>query len=225
MTQGRVQYTSEGLDERTVPTAPLPLVQRWLAEAFDRARERGDVPEPGALSVATVDADGAPDVRTVLLRDIDAAGPSFMTNLASAKGRQLAHEPRVAVALTWPSMFRAVRMRGTARELSTEESWAYFRARPYGSRISAHASRQSTEVADRESLETAYRMLAERYPDTGSPDDVPLPERWGGYRVEVDRVEVWAGRPSRLHDRIAWERVGHGGLDEPGAWRRHRLSP
>lgn len=214
------------LDEADVPDAPLPVVQAWVADAIERMPSLpGGLAEPTALSVATVDADGAPDVRTVLMRDLDEVGPSFFTSLRSAKGEQLAHEPRVAAALTWPSLFRAVRFRGVARPLPEQEVRDYFVSRPWGSRVAAHASAQSRPVPDRASLETAYRQSAERYPDTGSPDDVPVPQGWGGYRIAVDRVELWAGRPSRLHDRLVWERTGPGGLDVPQAWSRSRLGP
>lgn len=221
----RVDYEGEGLAEADAPDAPLPLVLSWIREAVARQAERGDVPEPTAISVATVDADGLPDVRTVLLKGLDAAGPYFLTNLDSAKGRQLRANPGIAAALTWPSMFRAVRFRGRAEELSRAEVTDYFRTRPWSSRVSAHASAQSQPAPDRASLETAYQQSAERFPDTGEPDAVPVPEVWGGYRIAVERVEVWAGRRSRLHDRLVWERTGPGGLDDPAAWRRLRLQP
>lgn len=221
----RVDYDGEGLSEDRCPTAPLPIMLAWVAAAVTRSAERGDVPEPTAISLATVDADGAPDVRTVLMRDLDARGPSFFGGLGSAKGRQLATRPLAAVALTWPSMYRAVRMRGPVEELPREEVEAYFRTRPWGSRIGAHASTQSAALADRATLEAAYADCARRWPDTGSPQDVPLPRQWGGWRVLVDRVELWAGRRSRLHDRICWERVAPGGLDEAPAWARSRLWP
>lgn len=221
----RVDYDGEGLSEDRCPAAPLPIVRAWVEAAVARSAAQQDVPEPTALSVATVGADGCPDVRTVLMRDLDARGPSFFGGLDSAKGRAMAARPRVAVALTWPSMYRAVRMRGGVEELSREEVAAYFRTRPWGSRIGAHASPQSERLADRATLEAAYEECARRWPDSGSPDDVPVPPRWGGWRVVADRVELWAGRRSRLHDRIVWERVAPGGLDEPAAWSRSRRWP
>lgn len=220
----RVDYRG-GLDEAELPAAPLTLLRRWVEEAVARNASTGDVPEPTSIAVATVDADGAPDVRVVLMRDLDEQGPSFFTHLDSAKGVQLAGEERVAVALTWPAMYRAVRFRGRAQQLSRERVEAYFASRPWGSRVGAHASAQSRPVADRARLEAAYEDAARRFPDTGSPDDVPVPSTWGGYRVVTDRLELWAGRPSRLHDRIVWERVADGGLDQPAAWRRSRLMP
>lgn len=221
----RVDYDGEGLSVDRCPVAPLPIMLSWVEAAVTRSAERGDVPEPTAMSLATADADGNPDVRTVLMRDLAPRGPSFFGGLDSAKGRQLGTRPRAAVALTWPAMFRAVRMRGTAEELSRGEVEAYFRTRPWGSRIGAHASAQSAPLADRVTLEAAYEECARRWPDTRSPEDVPVPPGWGGWRVVVDRVELWAGRRSRLHDRILWERVAPGGLDEPSAWARSRLWP
>jgi pyridoxamine 5'-phosphate oxidase len=221
----RVDYDGEELSEAVAPQAPLEILQAWIEAAVRRQADHGDAPEPTAMSVATVDADGVPDVRTVLLRSLDRRGPAFFTSTLSTKGRQLAANPGVAASLTWPAIFRAVRFRGYAELLPEEEVTAYFRTRPWGARIGAHASAQSRPVPDRATLETAYQQAAERYPDSGRPDDVPVPDGWGGYRVVPDRVELWAGRRSRLHDRLVWERVGPGGLDEPVAWRRVRLAP
>lgn len=220
----RVDYTGEGLSEDSAPGAPLEIVRGWVAAALQRQAEHGDVPEPSAMQVATVDADG-PDVRTVLMRGLDARGPAFFTNTGSAKGRQLAADPAIAATITWPGLHRAIRFRGRAEPLSAQEVHDYWVTRPWGSRVGAHASRQSSVVPDRESLESAYRECAERFPDLGGPDDVPVPQDWGGYRILVDRVELWAGRRSRLHDRLVWERVGPGGMDEPTAWHRLRLAP
>lgn len=221
----RLDYEGEGLAEDRAPDAPLEIVEDWLQAAVQRQAEVGDAPEPMAMSVATVDGDGLPDVRTVLLRALDGRGPAFFTSTRSAKGLQLAGNPGIAASLAWPAMFRAVRFRGYAELLAEEEVAGYFRSRPWGARIGAHASAQSRPVPDRATLEAAYQAAAERFPDTGSPDDVPVPEGWGGYRIVVDRVELWAGRPSRLHDRLVWERVGPGDLGDPAAWRRVRLAP
>lgn len=225
MTPGFRDYASEGLSEGQVAPTPFQQVRRWVDAALARAQESPDVPEPLALSVATVDAAGMPNVRTVLMRFFDERGPGFVTNTESAKGREIAATAGVAASLTWPAMYRAVRFRGRAVELSREEVTAYFGGRPWGSRISAWASRQSEPVEGRAALEAAYARYAERWPDRGGPDDVPVPDFWGGYRVVCDEVELWAGRSNRLHDRLVFSRVGPGSLDDAAAWRLHRRQP
>ncbi|WP_307858239.1 pyridoxamine 5'-phosphate oxidase [Cellulomonas fulva] len=219
------EYAGEGLDERELPAAPLTIVRDWVAAARARQAAAGDVPEPTAMSVATVDAAGAPDVRTVLLRFLDERGPGFVTDLRSAKSTAIARTGRLAAALTWPAMHRAIRFRGTAVPLPRDEVTAYFVGRPWGSRVSAWASHQSQPVADRAALVAAYAAAAARFPDTGSPDDVPVPDAWGGWRVTCDEVELWAGRRDRLHDRLVYVRVAPGDLGEPSAWRVERRQP
>lgn len=225
MSEVRVDYDGDGLSEDDLLPTPLAQVRAWVDEAVARAASSGDVPEPTAVSVATVDATGAPNVRTVLLRVLDARGVGFYTGLTSAKGRELAGHPVAAVSLTWPSMFRAVRVRGRVAELPREEVEAYFRSRPWGSRISAWTSRQSEPVASRAELEEEYERLAAQWPDTGAADDVPVPDFWGGYLVTPDEVELWAGRRNRLHDRLVFTRVGDGGLDDAASWALSRRQP
>jgi pyridoxamine 5'-phosphate oxidase len=221
----RVEYEGEGLTEAELAPTPWQQARRWVDEAYERARLVRDVPEPSALSVATVDPQGHPDVRTVLMRFFDPAGPGFVTNLESTKGRQLSENPAIAASLTWPAMYRAIRFRGTAMSLSREDVTGYFQSRPWGSRISAWASEQSRVIEGRAGLEQAYARRAEQFPDRGSPDDVPVPDFWGGYRVVADEVEFWGGRRNRLHDRLVFVRTGEGTLDEAAAWRVERRQP
>lgn len=220
----RLEYAGAGLSEDQLAPTPYQQVVRWVEEARVRQREHGDVPEPDAMAVATRDDDG-PDVRTVLMRFLDPRGPGFVTNLRSTKGRQIAGCAQIAASLTWPSMFRAIRFRGTAELVDVSEVEAYFRQRPWGARISAWASEQSAPTTGRHAVEEAYRECAARFPDHGRPDDVPLPEHWGGVRLRAHRVEFWAGRVNRLHDRLVLTRVGPGDLDDPAAWSLARLQP
>lgn len=221
----RREYDGDGLSEGGLAPTPLEQAERWVGEARRRSRDHDDVPEPTAISVATVDAQGRPDVRTVLMRYLDARGPGFLTNTESAKGDQLAGNPAIAASLTWPAMYRSIRFRGTARPVGADEVAEYFGSRPYGSRISAWASHQSQPVGGRADLERAYAEAEQRFPDHGSAQDVPVPPFWGGYRIHCDLVEFWAGRRNRLHDRLVFVRAGAGLLDDPGAWRVERRQP
>lgn len=215
----------DGLSEGDLAPTPLQQVRRWVADAEARQAEHGDVAEPTALSVATVDADGRPNVRTVLMRFLDARGPGFVTNLGSTKSREIGATGSVAAALTWAAMYRAIRFRGRAVPVGRDEVAAYFVSRAWGSRISAWASDQSQPIADRAALVARYERYAALYPDTGSPDDVPVPDGWGGWRIDCDEVELWAGRRDRLHDRLVFTRVAAGDLDAPDAWAVHRRQP
>ncbi|MEJ5946218.1 pyridoxamine 5'-phosphate oxidase [Pseudokineococcus basanitobsidens] len=221
----RVTYTGAGLDDEAAlwraepPVAPLDLLERWYAEAADDER----VAEPGAVVIATVDADGVPDARTVLLKGLDGRGAVVYTNLGSAKGRQLAAVPRAALVLPWHAMSRQVRLRGDVEAVSREEAGVYFAQRPRGSQVAAWASAQSEPVASRAELERRVASLEERF----AGRDVPLPDGWGGVRVRPTSVELWAGRASRLHDRAAWSsRDGRPArLDDASAWELRRLQP
>ena len=221
----RVDYIGEGLSEAEVARTPWQQAQRWVSEAVERSQVLADVPEPLALSVATVDALGRPNVRTVLLRFFDERGPGFVTNTESTKGIEIAATGGVAASLTWPALYRAIRFRGAARVLDRDEVTAYFGTRPWGSRISAWASRQSQPASGRADLEAAFERYAAQWPDHGRPDDVPVPEFWGGYRVVCDEVEFWGGRQNRLHDRLVFGRVAPGSLDDESSWVLSRRQP
>ena len=189
---------------------PLSLIRAW----YDEAEAEG-LFEPDAMALATASPDGMPSVRIVLLKGIDARGLRFFTNYGSRKGRELDANPRAAVTIHWATMHRAVRAEGPVERLTAEESDAYFASRGRASRLGAWASRQGTPIPDRETLEAAFAAADERYPG----EQVPRPEYWGGYRLVPDAVELWQGRPNRLHDREHF-------LREPGGgWRSERLSP
>lgn len=218
----RVTYTAGQLLEGALAPTPEAQFRAWFAEAAAAP----EVVEPNAMVLSTAGADGAPSSRTVLLKGVDAAGFRFFTNLASRKGRDLAVNPQAALLFGWHPQQRQVAVRGTVTPLGREEVRAYFVSRPYGSRIGAWASRQSEVVADREALERREAELADRWPDTGSPDDVPLPEHWGGFLLSPVEVEFWQGRPSRLHDRLVFVALGPDArLDRAQDWRVERRAP
>ena len=221
----RVDYAGDGLVESEVADSPYAQARAWVDEAVAASHDRADVPEPMALSVATVDASGAPNVRTVLMRFFDERGPGFVTNIESDKGVEIAANPRIAAALTWPSLYRAIRFRGTARLVERDEVEAYFDSRPYGSRLSAWASDQSRPATDRAALEAKWAEALARFPETAGGDDVPVPDFWGGWRIDCDEVEFWAGRRDRLHDRIVFTRTGAGDLADASSWTMSRRQP
>jgi pyridoxamine 5'-phosphate oxidase len=189
---------------------PLETVRQWYDEAV-----AAGLPEANAMALATASPDGAPSVRIVLLKGIDDRGIRFFTNYESRKGRDLTANPRAAVALYWQPLGRQVRMEGPVERLTAEESDAYFATRDRGSQLGAWASRQGSVIPGREVLDAALAEAGARYPG----DEVPRPGYWGGYRLVPDAIELWEGRPNRLHDRVHFVR-GAG-----GSWRSERLSP
>jgi pyridoxamine 5'-phosphate oxidase len=175
------------------------------------------VAEPTAMVLATAASDGTPGARSVLLKGLDERGLVFFTNLRSRKGRELAENPRAALVFAWRALQRQVVIDGTVAPVTVEESDAYWETRPPGSRLGALASPQSEPLASREVLERRYEEVAARYPvDAGVP---PRPEWWGGLRVVPSQVELWQGRPDRLHDRLRYRLAG------PGQWVVERLAP
>ena len=196
------------MDERDLDPDPLRQFERWFAEAGEA------VPVPEGMTLATATPDGRPSARTVLLKAADARGFTFHTNYESRKGAELAANPRAALLFWWQQLGRQVRVEGAAERVSAEESEAYFRTRPPGSRIAAWASPQSRPVSRREDLDRLYAEAAARFGD----EDVPVPPHWGGVRVVPDSYEFWQHGENRLHDRVRYERDGTG-------WRRFRLGP
>ncbi|HVK26915.1 MAG TPA: pyridoxamine 5'-phosphate oxidase [Nocardioides sp.] len=205
----RAEYGDVGLDEARAGADPWHLWQRW----FDEAAAAG-IHEPNAMVVATVDPDGGPAARTVLLKGVGPDGFRFFTNTASRKGAALAEEPGCALLFPWHPLERQVRVDGVAVPLPAEDVAAYFASRPRGSQLGAWASPQSRVVAGRAELDARYREVEERF----DGQDVPVPPEWGGYRVVPARFEFWQGRPGRMHDRLRYTATGDG-------WTIERLAP
>jgi pyridoxamine 5'-phosphate oxidase len=176
------------------------------------------------MIVSTASVDAQPSARTVLLKEADSRGFVFYTNYGSRKSRDLSENPGISCVFPWFAMHRQVVVVGRASRVSREEAEEYFASRPYGSRLGAWASQQSTVIEGRELLEAEYRRLQAEYPE-GS--EVPIPEFWGGWLVRPESVEFWQGRESRLHDRLRFVSVSGAGaaLDDPDAWTVERLSP
>jgi len=204
----RKDYALRRLDETDVDADPSRQFHAWLAEALE-----AQVPEPTAMTLATVDDECNPSARIMLLKALDERGFVFYTNYESRKGHDLAARPRAALTFFWKELERQVRIEGAIEKVSAAESDEYFASRPLGSRIGAWASTQSATIASRPWLEARVKAAAAQYGD--SP---PRPPHWGGFRVIPDWLEFWQGRQSRLHDRIAYTR-------EASGWVVSRLSP
>jgi pyridoxamine 5'-phosphate oxidase len=229
----RREYNLAGLRRRDLDADPIVQFRKWFDQASGarvsgrirgffinvyksllliRGVEQVDV---NAMTLATVDAQGRPSARIVLLKGLDARGFLFYTNYQSRKGMELAQNADAALVFFWPGQERQVSVAGKVSQLPAAESDAYFRSRPRGSRIAAWASDQSQVVQDRAALQEKWEQLERRYPG----QEVPRPPHWGGYALKPDRVEFWQGRPNRLHDRFRYTR------QEDKSWVIERLAP
>jgi pyridoxamine 5'-phosphate oxidase len=228
----REDYRRDALDRAALKNDPIAQFELWFrAAAGDESQSRWRKigialyklwsaicnhrpPDINAMTLATVDGDGRPSTRTVLLKTVDARGFIFFTNYDSRKGRELAENPDAALTFFWPDLERQVCVAGTVTKLPAAESENYFKTRPRGSRIGAWASKQSEPVPNRAFLEAKWHELEKKF-----PGEVPLPPNWGGYILKPERIEFWQGRPSRLHDRFSYSRQAD------GTWKIERLSP
>jgi len=206
----RREYASRALDEKDAHADPIQQFALWFEEAL-----KSQLLDVNAMTLATASAKGEPSARTVLLKVADEQGFVFYTNYDSAKGRDLAENPRASLLFFWAELERQVRINGSVAKTSVDESDEYFHSRPFESQIGATVSPQSQPIPDRSGLEHRYVELAAKY--RGSI--VPLPSNWGGYRVRPEAIEFWQGRKSRLHDRLLYTRQAD------GSWSRTRLAP
>ncbi len=204
----RKSYMKGSLSEEDVKANPIDQFHIW----FDQA-QHAELPEPNAMTVASVDANGKPSARVVLIKEVTQDGFVFFTNYESRKGRALTSNPHAALLFFWPELERQIRIEGSVTKLSAEESDAYFHSRPLDSRIGAWASPQSQVITSRTQLVTKAAEYALKF-----ALNPPRPPHWGGFRVKHEVLEFWQGRPSRLHDRIQY-------VLENGQWKIQRLAP
>ena len=204
----RKSYEREKLEEADVAQDPLEQFTRWMQQAID-----AQIPEPNAMTLATVSAENRPSTRPVLIKGCDERGIVWYTNYESRKARQISKNPWASLQFHWVELERVVRIEGKVEKVSPEESEAYYRSRPLDSRIAAWASPQSEVIADRKALEKRVEEFNQKF-----GENPPLPPNWGGLRLVPERWEFWQGRKNRLHDRIVYRR-------EKGNWIRERLAP
>jgi pyridoxamine 5'-phosphate oxidase len=205
----RKDYGQATLNETDVADDPFVQFNSWFEQAL-----KAEVNEPNAMSVATVDGDGRPTSRIVLIKQYDPRGFTWYTNYDSQKGRQLQHNPHAALLFFWPELERQIRIEGKVERTSDAESDTYFHSRPLKSRLAAIASAQSMPIANRAALEDNYEATAQQF-----GEEPPRPLNWGGFRLVPERIEFWQGRRSRFHDRIVYSR------QPDGSWTRQRLQP
>lgn len=205
----RKDYSLKSLEMQEVSNDPFQQFNQWMTDAL-----AAEVSEANAMCLATVGAEGFPNARIVLLKRLD-QGFVFFTNYESAKGRELMANPKASLTFFWVEIERQVRVVGTVSKISEEESDSYFLSRPYASQVGAWASPQSQEIDSREHIEQEQKNVEERF----NAQSMHRPAHWGGFRLVPHRIEFWQGRPSRLHDRIAYEK------QTEGNWTRVRLAP
>lgn len=205
----RENYKKGGIPDENIPKEPIPFFEKWLKEAIS-----SDVMEPNAMSLATVDSDGKPSVRLVLLKGIEGDAIHFYTNYESEKGRELAKHPHASVAFWWPELERQIRISGSVQKLSHEVSSDYFNSRPRESQLGAWASSQSQPVETREDLQKHFDQMVKKF----EGKEIPKPDFWGGFQVRIEEIEFWQGRTGRLHDRIKYKKADN-------FWTKERLQP
>jgi len=206
----RENYDRSTLDEQHVDSDAMKQFNSWFQEAIDE-----DVVEPNAMIMSTINSDGHPTSRTLLLKGVEDGGFVFYTNYNSDKGKEIAENPNISLLFLWKKVQRQVRISGIAHKIPKEQSEAYFHSRPKGSQIGAWVSPQSQVIANKDILETRKAELIEQYKDD---DELPLPEFWGGYKMKPQKIEFWQGRPNRLHDRLLYTLVDR-------KWKIERLAP
>lgn len=205
----RREYTKGGLHREDLPVNPLELFEKWLRQACD-----AKLPDPTAMSVATVDSSGKPFQRIVLLKHYDDQGFVFYTNLGSRKAQHIAKNNQVSLLFPWHNLDRQVHVTGVAEPLSPLEVVKYFHSRPKDSQIAAWVSQQSSRISARSMLESKFMELKQKFAN----GEIPLPSFWGGYRVRFDSIEFWQGGAHRLHDRFLFTRMAD-------LWHIDRLAP